>query len=189
MDDKIYVGQTVDRDKRWRDHKIMLNANKHRNLYLQSAYNKYGSAAFIYTVLERVAWLHLLSEREQYWLDATRSSNREFGYNMLPVAGSPLGYKHNDTMKSKISILHKGAKRSEEFKLKISKSWEARTVSDEARANMSKAHVGHKHSAETLLKFKNRTFTDEQRLKLSESAKRRWQKKDGNIGKKKQNLS
>jgi len=40
VNDKQYVGQAVNKDKRWRDHKIMLNAGKHQNKHLQSAYNK-----------------------------------------------------------------------------------------------------------------------------------------------------
>lgn len=181
IDDKIYVGQAVDKDKRWRDHRIMLNANKHKNHYLQSAYNKHGKDAFIYVVLEKVDWLHLLTAREQYWMDTFDSSDRQLGYNLNPTAASASGFRHTEETKLKWSEQRKGQKRSPEFSLVISKSWETRTVSDEARANMSKAHIGHKHSAETKLKMKNKTFTAEQRLKMSEAQKRRWQKKDADM--------
>jgi hypothetical protein len=109
--------------------------------------------------------------------------NREVGYNLTPTAASALGMRHTDETKLKWSEQRKGKKRSPEFSLVISKTWENRTVSDKARANMSKAHIGHRHSAETKLKMKNKTFTAEQRLKMSEALKRRWQrKKDAEIG-------
>ena len=55
INDKQYVGQAVVKDKRWRDHRIMLKAGKHRNRHLQASYNKYGKDAFVYTVLEIVS--------------------------------------------------------------------------------------------------------------------------------------
>lgn len=177
LDDKLYVGQAVDKNKRWKNHRIALQHNKHSNRYLQSAYNKYGKDAFIYVVLELVPWHHLLTDREQYWMDRLNVCNREVGYNLEPTAASAFGFKHSEETKLKWSEQRKGQKRSAEFSLVISKSWETRTVSDEARANMSKAHMGHKHSAETKLKMKNKTFTAEQRLKMSEHMKRRWKKK------------
>ncbi len=151
IDDKLYVGQAIDKDKRWKNHKIALQCNKHPNRYLQSAYNKYGVDAFIYVVLEKVEDLKL-TEREQYWMDVTGCYDRELGYNLAPAAGSPLGFKHSEETKLKLSKIHKGQKRSEEFKLKISKSWETRIVSEETREKLRLSHLGHIQSEETKTK-------------------------------------
>lgn len=42
LNNKIYVGSTIDIKKRWRDHKWHLKENKHHNSHLQASYNKYG---------------------------------------------------------------------------------------------------------------------------------------------------
>lgn len=150
--DKQYIGQAVNKDKRLRDHKIMLKAGKHSNSHLQNAYNKYGSNSFIYTVLEVVVsgfdLLARLTEREQYWMD-TLNTVTPNGYNLNPTAASAIGFKHTEETKLKWSEQRKGKKRSAEFSLVISKSWETRKVSEEAKANMSKAHLGKIQSQET----------------------------------------
>lgn len=46
--------------------------------------------------------------REQFWID-----NLKPAYNILPVAGSNLGYHHTEETKQKISNSTKGVKKSE----------------------------------------------------------------------------
>lgn len=155
VNDKQYVGQAINKNKRWRDHRIMLKAGKHSNEHLQSAYNKYGSENFIYTVLEIINAItdinEVLTEREQYWINALNCVDPN-GYNLNPAAGSALGFKHSEETKLKWSIQRKGKKRSAEFSLVISKSWETRIVSDEAKSNMSLAHMGKTQSDTTKAK-------------------------------------
>lgn len=153
--DKQYVGQAINKNKRLRDHRIMLKAGKHSNRYLQAAYNKYGSEKFIYTILEVITKtdniIEVLTAREQYWMN-TLNTVQPNGYNLNPTAGNAIGFKHTEETKLKWSEQRKGKKRSAEFSLIISKSWETRTVSDEARANMSLAHIGKTQSEETKAK-------------------------------------
>lgn len=151
VNDKQYVGQAVIKSKRWKDHKASLSVGKHKNRYLQAAYNKYGKDAFVYTVLEILPTLLKLTEREQYWINKLNTVATN-GYNLNPMAGSAIGFKHSEETKLKWSKQRKGKKRSVEFSLTISKSWETRTVSEEAKINMSKAHLGKIQTVETRAK-------------------------------------
>lgn len=47
---KIYIGRSVDIDKRIKSHKCLLRTGKHINKKLQTDFNKYGEDAFIFEV-------------------------------------------------------------------------------------------------------------------------------------------
>ena len=49
---KKYIGQSVDIDGRWREHKSELKRNKHRNEKIQNAWNKYGETQFQFSIIE-----------------------------------------------------------------------------------------------------------------------------------------
>ena len=81
VNDKVYVGHSVDIRLRWHQHKTKLRYNKHNNSYLQRAWNKYGEHNFIFEILEETELLKTrLEEREQYYLDFSLSFNRDKGY-------------------------------------------------------------------------------------------------------------
>ena len=50
---KIYIGESINIENRWNDHKLALQDNKHYNSNLQSDYNEYGEDAFSFEVLHR----------------------------------------------------------------------------------------------------------------------------------------
>ena len=37
----VYIGKSIDIDKRWHDHIYELKNNKHNNIFMQKLYNKY----------------------------------------------------------------------------------------------------------------------------------------------------
>lgn len=90
VNDKHYVGQTYDNLKRFGEHLKTLRTGKHCNRLLQRAYYKYGEACFIFVTLEK-CYVENLTIKEQYWIDTLKPE-----YNLAPVAGSQLGYKHTD---------------------------------------------------------------------------------------------
>lgn len=154
VNDKIYVGQTVDRKKRWKNHKIGLNYNKRLSRYLQAAWNKHGAENFVFVILERVEPdRELLNVKEQWWIDKLNTANREHGYNLAPSAGSALGVKHTDETKQKWSEQRKGKKRSAEFALSVSLRMTGKIISEETRERLKQSHAGHKHSKETKAKM------------------------------------
>lgn len=156
VNDKQYVGQAVNKNKRWYDHKIMLKANKHKNRHLQSAYNKYGSENFVYTVLEVIKDVinltEILTNREQYWIEALNCVDPK-GYNLNPTAGSALGFRHTEETKLKWSEQRKGKKRSAEFSLSLSIRMTGKVISEETRQKLIDSHKGYKHSIETRAKM------------------------------------
>ena len=147
--DWFYIGSAVDPNRRRGEHLRDLTGQKHCNQKMQAIYNKYG--VFEFTVLEECAIEELII-KEQVLLDAHFTDGK--CANILPTAGSSLGYKHSAESQAKMSAAQKGVPKSAE-----------------SRANMSAAGLG-------------RIFSDEHRLKLSESAKIRWKRKKAKVANK-----
>lgn len=163
---KIYIGSAISIENRWRRHVDSLVSGRHKNALLQASWNKHGKGAFSVSVLEVVAEKEDLLIREQYWLDAILPFP-PLGYNLYRIAGSPLGHKHKEATKRKMSQRRKGQTQSQETREKIRLSLVGRKFSEEHRANISQAQKamppdvrekltgmkGKKHSAETKLKM------------------------------------
>lgn len=113
VNDKHYIGQTYDKLKRFSEHRKTLRTGKHCNRLLQRAYYKYGETNFIFIVLENCE-LETLISKEQHWINILKPE-----YNLAPVAGSQLGYKHTNEAKANMSRAHKGYKHTEETKAKM----------------------------------------------------------------------
>jgi group I intron endonuclease len=105
---KPYIGSAIDADKRFSEHKFDLIHNHHDNLRLQNAWNKYGSDAFEFKILEEVLDPANLLEREQYWMDKLRSYDRAKGFNIRKKAESNFGLKHTPETRKKMSENGKG---------------------------------------------------------------------------------
>jgi group I intron endonuclease len=88
INNKKYVGQSVNIGKRWQYHLNRLRAYKHPNNHLQSHFNKHLETNLTFEILEEVTDLTLLTEREQHYMDLLKPE-----FNQCPAAGSPLGYK------------------------------------------------------------------------------------------------
>ena len=119
---KCYVGSTIHLDQRRREHFSKLANNKHINVHLQNAYNKYGREAFDFEVLETIDIddniKDKLLKREQFWID-----NLKPEYNILLVAGSNLGYHHiREGQSGRVLTEEHKAKLSEETKHRKSPS-------------------------------------------------------------------
>jgi group I intron endonuclease len=119
MNNKIYIGSSTMRViKRIEHHVSMLKVNKHKNAYLQNAFNKYGETSFCASIIETTE-KHNTLEREQYWIN---QHNFDDLYNINPLAsGTP--------NMSKETIL----KRAETMKKKY--------ASGELQSNFKKGHI------------------------------------------------
>lgn len=80
INNKVYVGQSVNTKLRITNHKTLLRNNKHENKYLQNSYNKYGYKNFEFKVIENCKE-ECLDEKEIYWIQYYDSMNRSKGYN------------------------------------------------------------------------------------------------------------
>lgn len=131
---KNYVGSSNDLDKRKNSHFNKLKRGKHENKKLQNSFNKYGEEVFYFQILEECERSELLYNENKWFL----LLNPEF--NILPIAGSPLGSKRTEETKLKISNSTKGIKKkpmSEETKIKLSLSVKGFIHTDEAKRKIS----------------------------------------------------
>lgn len=101
----LYIGSSHRVSRRFVEHKRALARNSHVSPYLQHAWNKYGSEAFRFYLLERCE-PEVLIVREQEWLDVYHPE-----YNVCPTAGSRLGAAHTE---EGLANVRAGAKRRSE---------------------------------------------------------------------------
>lgn len=136
VNNKVYIGQSINLDGRFYDHKNYLNSGNHQNIYLQRAWDKYGESNFVFEIIE-LCEENKLTEREQYWIDFYGGVDSTNTYN-LRDAGS--GGRLSEITKQKISEKQKNIPKY---------SLRGRKASDEVRKKLSEAHKGHYVSEET----------------------------------------
>lgn len=149
-----YIGQAINVNVRWAQHRWSLRRRKGVNRYLQAAWNKYGESAFAFRV---IAPLYLpiiegrLTQLEQEAVDLFKPE-----YNLRKeCVTSPLGVKRPDMMAANRTRIV-----SDETRAKLSAAQLGRKYSPEARANMSAAQMGNKSHL-------GRVFSTEHRAALS----------------------
>lgn len=173
---KCYIGSAVDFLGRRRAHRSVLGKNKHHSEKLQRAWNKYGSDVFVFAIVEAVPDRENLIAREQYWIDSVKPD-----YNILKFAGSPLGNKHSEETRAKMSAQRLGVKkppRTEEGRRNIAAAATGRIMSAETKAKISAALTGRLKTPEERANIsaaqKCRVTTD--KVRASQSASRRGKK-------------
>jgi hypothetical protein len=108
---KFYYGQSIDCNKRRRQHLNALKLEKHSNRYMQSAWNKYMD--FSFEIIELVEDSSLLDTREQHYIDLHIDCANCM--NLARCAEAPSrGLHHSDMAKAKISAARKGCKQTAE---------------------------------------------------------------------------
>lgn len=96
---KIYIGKSIFVEKRFKEHKYALINNCHINKHLQSAWNKYGSENFEFSIIEECSKSNI-NEREIYWINFYGGIENNNNYNILKGG---LGGVGNEQWKKKIS--------------------------------------------------------------------------------------
>lgn len=157
---KRYIGSSANLKKRWQSHLSGLCRGCHENQHLQRAFDKYGEAAFVFSILEKVE-PEMLIGREQHYLNMLGAE-----YNIARIAGSCLGYRHTKEARRKIG--RPNSKHSPETREKMRASW-----TPERRQALSKAGKGRPHSAEHRRKIgnANRNPSAETRRKIGAAHK------------------
>ena len=79
INDNKYIGQSVNIEKRFKEHKYHLNNNSHHNQHLQNAYNKYGNNNFDFIILKRCKHQYL-DRFEKFYI--RQYNTIEQGYNI-----------------------------------------------------------------------------------------------------------
>ena len=154
INNKMYVGQSVNIKARWSQHLDALNKNKHCNTHLQNSWNKYGKVNFEFIIQEECDECNL-NKKEKYWIKHNETHDSKYGYNK--TYGGEGGIP-TDEVRKKMSINRTGEKNamfgkrhSIKTKMKIGKS--------------SKLRIGEKNG------FYNKRHTDEQKIKWSKIRK------------------
>ena len=97
INDKIYIGSSIDVRKRWIGHVNSLLKNKHQNIYLQRSWDMYGPSNFKFELIDYLDNKNNMSkdlmkqkirDLEQYYIDLFNSCNPDIGYNLSTKAES-----------------------------------------------------------------------------------------------------
>lgn len=177
---KIYIGQSNNIKRRLQEHKYKLKKGYHRNIHLQNAWNKYGSANFTFEILGKCS-IEEINEKETFYI--TKYKEKFEIYNFTDGGDGTRGYNHTEKTKEKISKLakgrtawNKGIPWNKEVKQLISKAKTGKTStfkgkhhSEESRKKLSDAAKGHPPATGN----KGKTQSKESNLKRSETLKGR----------------
>lgn len=108
---KVYIGQSVNIEQRWRDHKSF-----YENFPLQNSFRKYGFNNHIFEVKEECL-IEELNSRERYWQDFYNVLGPN-GLNCKLTNTNDLSGSHSEETKKKIGSANKNRVFSEEVKVK-----------------------------------------------------------------------
>jgi len=191
---RVYIGQSIDIERRFRHYKRMACKEQ---VKIYNSFLKYGVDAHAFEVLE-LCDTEDLNNRERYYQDLYDSVNN--GLNLLYVKSAHFNGGHSEESKKKISDSLKGKTFTDEHKYKIGLSNSRRIISPETKekhrlAGLGKIvsaetkekqrqnRLGYIHSPETKQKIaeslkgiKREPISEETRLKMSESQKKRFAK-------------
>jgi hypothetical protein len=82
---KVYVGSSIEIEKRREKHFWMLKKGIHDNKFLQSSFNRDGNENFIFEIIEFCDF-EVLVNKENYYITEYKSNNMKFGYNLCMVS-------------------------------------------------------------------------------------------------------
>lgn len=91
LNDKIYIGQSVDITRRYEQHIYDAKNRPERGTGVDLAIRKYGIENFDFSIIEECS-VNLLDERERYWIAYYDSYQN--GYNRSPGGSSLRGDEH-----------------------------------------------------------------------------------------------
>ena len=155
--DKVYIGQSIDIERRFRHYKRMVCKEQ---IKIFNSMLKYGVDAHIFEVLE-LCDTEDLNNRERHYQDLYDSVAN--GLNLLYVKSEHFNGGHSEESKKKISDSLKGKTFTDEHKYKIGLSNSRRVLSSETIEKHRVTGLGKKASPET-------------KKKMSESQKKRFAK-------------
>lgn len=110
INEKFYLGGSIETKDRWSKHKSLLRRNEHTNPYLQKDWNKFGEKCFEFFTLEelqplecRIATREKVLKLEQKYLDKLQPYRKSIGYNISKTAdGSAVFGIHNSMYKDEV---------------------------------------------------------------------------------------
>ena len=147
---KKYIGQTIEKlQRRVFRHFRTINETK-----ISRAIQKYSKYDFVYGIVEEVENRNLLDEREKYWIQYYNSVDN--GFNIKEGGKCSRGFKQSQSSIEKRRQKLLGKSLSEEHKQKISKAHKGKVLSKETIDKMIAYRTG-------------RNLSESCRQKISES--------------------
>lgn len=101
INNKVYIGSSIDIEKRFYKHLWMLRKGVHDNNYLQNSFNEHGEENFKFSIIESCSE-DMLIEMENFFLNLLNSSHVNYGYNLATVNEFRRN-NYNDEVKIKLS--------------------------------------------------------------------------------------
>lgn len=148
---RIYVGQSINIYFRFNEYNKLKCKGQVR---LYSSFNKHGVHNHTFEIIEECS-VENLNERERHWQEYYNVLSKK-GLNCVLTNTSSKSGVHSNDVRTKIGLGNKGKKRSDEVKLKISKSRKGKcsgkdhplygkNMNYEWRMKLSKAKSNGKH--------------------------------------------
>lgn len=156
---KVYVGQSVNIERRWREYRRKVSAAQRR---LYRAFEKYGVSAFAFEVIEECAPEHL-DAYEDVYIRTFKATARDSGYN-IRITASGRGALSQET-RQRLSESKKGTPGAIAFG-KLNDARRGVPMTEERRAKCSR--VGRPWTEEMRAKLSGRKRTTEFCLKMKE---------------------
>jgi group I intron endonuclease len=150
LNNKVYVGQSVNIHRRWTAHRSDLRRGKHGNGHLQRSWDKYGPAAFAFTVLEIVPTKDQRAPREAYYCNLLGAFLPETGYNQNGVLGVA---DASPALREKRRVNRLGKKDSPETRLRKSIGRFGIPMREDTKKKLAAWHTGRKATAATKAKL------------------------------------
>lgn len=157
VNNKMYIGQSIDIEHRWRSHKADLRTEHGHNPHIKKDYEQYGLDVFELVILEQCP-AEKLHEREAFWIKFLQTTKRARGYNVSIGGKAGTGIP----MPQHLREAHR--------QRMLTNNPSSGGLSPEHRAKLSQVRKGIPKSEEWKAKMRNREFTEEHRKKLSETA-------------------
>lgn len=102
---KVYIGSTWKSFiKRFWQHEYELTTKRHKNKYLQNAWDKYGKTNFNFEIIESILDKNTLFEREQYWIDYYNACNASCGFNINKFASGGIQFPKDVIKRRSITL-------------------------------------------------------------------------------------
>ena len=196
VNSKVYVGKTTKTiANRKRSHLTDAKKKSYKSIF-HKAIIKHGIENFEWGVVDRCMFEESLNELEKYYIKKFKSK-MPYGYNMTDGGEGACGTCPSDETRGKMSEANSGKSHwnyggtvSEETRKKQIESHTGYRASNETKEKMKAAALGHIVTEETKNKISNsrigkysgenswwygkhRIISDETKIKMSESAKKR----------------
>lgn len=143
VNNKVYIGQTKNKNERKHQHFCELRNNKHANKHFQNSFNKYGEDNFIYEIIEQCN-ISNVDNRERYWIRHFSSLNMKYGYNIEEGGCQTKNLSH--FTRSKISKKAKERFRNPEERRLASERAKKRFQNPQQREWLSTINKGRVHN-------------------------------------------